>query len=89
MAKVKKGIGDQDEKNILGLSGKNNVLKNSSLPSSQNEENVYFQVIMTTLVRLIMTGNIVAVKNKGGYKYGGIAEKPPNLTHHFFTCNII
>ena len=74
MAKVKKGIGDQDEKNILGLSGKNNVLKNSSLPSSQNEENVYFQVIMTTLVRLIMTGNIVVGKNNGGYKYGRLSK---------------
>ena len=42
-----------------------------------------------TLVRLIMTGNIVAGKNNGGYKYGGFAEKPPNLTRHFFTCNII
>ena len=42
-----------------------------------------------TLVRLIMTGNIVAGKNYGGYKYGGIAEKPPNLTHHYITCNII
>ena len=31
-----------------------------------------------------MTGNIVAGKNNGGYKYGGIAEKPPNLTGHFF-----
>ena len=36
-----------------------------------------------------MTGNIVAGKNNGGYKYGGIAEKPPNLTRHYFTCNII
>ena len=42
-----------------------------------------------TLVRLIMTGNIVAGKNNGGYKYGGNAEKPPNLTRHYFTCNII
>ena len=41
------------------------------------------------LVRLIMTGNILAGKNNGGYKYGGIAEKPPNLTRHYFTCNII
>ena len=32
-----------------------------------------------TLVRLIMTGNIVKGKNNGGYKYGGIAEKLPNL----------
>ena len=46
-------------------------------------------IFATTLVRLIMTGNIVAGKNNGGYKYGGIAEKPPNLTHHYFTCNII
>ena len=30
-----------------------------------------------------MTGNIVAGKNNGGYNYGGIAEKPPNFTHHF------
>ena len=35
-----------------------------------------------TLVRLNMTGYIVAGKNNGGYKYGGIAEKPPNLTGH-------
>ena len=42
-----------------------------------------------TLVRLIMTGNIVVGKNNGGYKYGGIGEKPPNLTRHYFTCNII
>ena len=42
-----------------------------------------------TLVRLIMTGNIVTGKNNDGYKYGGIAEKPPNLTRHFFTCNMI
>ena len=48
-----------------------------------------FNYRVTTLVRLIMTGNIVAGKNIGGYKYGGIAEKPPNLTRHYFTCNII
>ena len=36
-----------------------------------------------------MTGNIVAGNNNGGYKYGGITEKPPNLTRHYFTCNII
>ena len=36
-----------------------------------------------------MTGNIVAGKNNGGYKYGGFAEKPPNVTRHYFTCNII
>ena len=36
-----------------------------------------------------MTGNIVASKNNGGYKYGEIAKKPPNLTRHYFTCNII
>ena len=40
------------------------------------------QIVIINLVRLIMTGNIVAVKNNGGYKYGGIAEKPPNLTLH-------
>ena len=45
--------------------------------------------IKYTLVRLFMTGNIVAGKNNGGYKYGGIAEKPPNLTRRYFTCNII
>ena len=44
---------------------------------------------LVTLVRLIMTGNIVAGKNNGGYKYGEIAEKTPNLTRHYFTCNII
>ena len=33
-----------------------------------------------TLIR--MTGYIVSGKNNGEYKYGGIAEKPPNLTHH-------
>ena len=38
-----------------------------------------------TLVRLIMTGNIVAGKNNGGYKYGGIAEKPPNLDDQYIT----
>ena len=37
---------------------------------------------MTTLVRKIVTGYIVAGKKNGGYRYGGIAEKPPNLTHH-------
>ena len=31
----------------------------------------------------------MAGKNNGGFKYGGIAEKPPNLTRHFFTCNVI
>ena len=31
----------------------------------------------------------MAGKNNGGYKYGEIAEKPPNLTRHYFTCNII
>ena len=46
-------------------------------------------LFLYTLVRLIMTGNIVAGKNNGGYKYGGFAEKPPNLTRHYFTCNII
>ena len=35
-----------------------------------------------TLVRLFMEGNIMAGKNNGGLKYGGISEKPPNLTHH-------
>ena len=30
----------------------------------------------------IITGYIVAGKNNGGYKYGGISEKPPNLTRH-------
>ena len=39
--------------------------------------------LVYTLVRLIMTGNIVAGKNNGGYKYGGIAKKPPNLTRHY------
>ena len=39
-------------------------------------------VLYHTLVRVIMTGNIVAGKNNGGYKCGGIAEKPPNLTRH-------
>ena len=29
-----------------------------------------------------MTGYIVAGNNNGGYKYGGIAENPPNLTRH-------
>ena len=43
----------------------------------------------TLVLRLIMTGNIVAGKNNGGYKYGGIAEKPPDLTRHYFTCYII
>ena len=38
--------------------------------------------IKVPLVRLIMTGYIVAGKNIGGYKYGGIAEKLPNLTRH-------
>ncbi|XP_063690339.1 adhesion G-protein coupled receptor G6-like [Bolinopsis microptera] len=47
VAKVKKGQGE-DEKNILGLSGENNVLKNSSVPASQNEENVYFQAELET-----------------------------------------
>ena len=45
-------------------------------------------IICYTLVRLIMTVNIVAGKNNGGYKFGGIAEKPPNLTRNYFTCNI-
>ena len=27
-------------------------------------------------------GFIMAGKNNGGLKYGRIAEKPPNLTHH-------
>ena len=35
-----------------------------------------------TLVRLILPGFVMAGKNNGGYKYGGIAEKPPNLTRH-------
>jgi len=30
-------------------------------------------------VRLIMTGYIVVGKNNCGYKYGGIAEKPPKV----------
>ena len=45
--------------------------------------------LFVTLVCLIVTGNIVAGINNGGYKYGGIDEKPPNLTHHFFTCYLI
>ena len=36
--------------------------------------------------KTVMTGNIVAGKNYGGYKYGRIAEKSPNLTRHYFTC---
>ena len=35
--------------------------------------------LFNTLVRLFMTGYIVAGKNNGGYKYGGIAEKPPKV----------
>ena len=35
--------------------------------------------ILPTLVCLIMTGYIVAGKNSAGYKYGGIAEKPPKV----------
>ena len=27
-------------------------------------------------------GFIMAGKNNGGLKYGGMAEKPPNLTRH-------
>ena len=42
-----------------------------------------------TLVCLITTGDIVAGKNNGRYKYGRIAEKPTNLTLFYFTCNII
>ena len=41
---------------------------------------LFICLMLTTLVRLIMTGYIVAGKNNDGYKYGGIAEKPPNLT---------
>ena len=41
-----------------------------------------FSVFMNTFVHLIMTGYIVVGKNNGGYKYGVIAEKPPNLTRH-------
>ena len=44
----------------------------------------FFPFFSNTLVRLTMTGNIVAGKNNGGYKYGGIAEKLPNLTRHFW-----
>ena len=33
-----------------------------------------FFINKNTLVRLIMTGNIVAGKNNGGYKYGGNAK---------------
>ena len=42
--------------------------------------NIMHKEKIYTFVRLIMTGNIVAGKNNGGYKYGGTAEKPPNLT---------
>ena len=35
--------------------------------------------MLTTLVCSIMTGYIVAGKNNGEYKYGGIAEKPPKV----------
>ena len=45
--------------------------------------------VIIPLVSLIMTGIIVAGKNNSGFKYGGIAKKPPNLTRHYFTCNII
>jgi len=38
--------------------------------------------MLLTLVCLNMTGYIVVGKNNGRYKYGGIAEKPPNLTRH-------
>ena len=32
-----------------------------------------------------MTGYIVAGKNNGGYKYGGIAEKPPKVCLRLIT----
>ena len=44
---------------------------------------------MINFVRLIMTGNIMAGKNNGGYKHAELPKKPPNLTRHFFACNII
>ena len=36
-------------------------------------------IYLSSLKLLNMTGYIVAGKNNGGYKYGEIAEKPPNL----------
>ena len=66
------------------------MINNASFPINKWKVKVIRNTeLVTTLVRLFMTGNIVAGKNNGGYKYGGFAEKPPNLTRHYFTCNII
>ena len=55
----------------------------------KNAKGLSICLMFTTLVRLIMTGYIVAGKNNGGYKYGGIAEKPPNLTRHNTRTKVI
>ena len=71
-----------------------NYLSESKRESQKNRKYLFECIINTVkitvkighgtrgLVRLIMTGYIVAGKNIGGYKYGGIAEKLPNLTRH-------
>ena len=50
------------------------------------QRSVYLSNVKTTLVRLIMMGYIVAGKNNGEYKYGGIAEKPPTKIVYYLTC---
>ena len=37
---------------------------------------------LSELQKLTRRGFIMVGKNNGGLKYGGIAEKPPNLTRH-------
>ena len=42
-----------------------------------------------TLVRLIMTCNIVVGKIMAGINMAELPKKLPNLTRHYFTCSII
>ena len=53
----------------------------AELPKNR-QRSVYLSNVNSIGLFLIMTGYIVAGKNYNGYKYGGIAEKPPNLTGH-------
>ena len=41
-----------------------------------------YMIYLVRTPKVDSAGFIMAGKNDGGLKYGGIAEKPPNLTRH-------
>ena len=80
-------MSSNDQEFLQGLYHSNQINFQTAHQRIRWNSGTEFQHQMTnqsTLVCLIMMGYIVAGKNNGGYKYGGIAEKPPNLTSHYF-----